>query len=138
MFDLFCGTYEDHGYVSKLLEYSRKLDKQTEDVLSVCELLYCVYALEKTSHFLTQSIQESGAEIWRRLSEFFAKTIDDHFYEYNPWILDSKRGEAFVYFYDELGIVRDEFRGRLYEISWRHHRVLYKYMDNLIRRYVEF
>ena len=136
VFDLFCGTYEDHGYVSKLLEYSRSLDKQTEDVLSVCEMLYCVFALEKTCHFLTQSIEESGAEIWRRLSEFFAKTIDDHFYEYNPWILDSKRGEAFVHFYDVLGIVRDEFRARLYEVSWRHHRVLYQYLDNLIRRYV--
>jgi hypothetical protein len=72
--DSFCGTYEDHGFITKLLEHSNK----HSDILNVCEMLYYVLALEKTCHFLTQPYasvlqQTSSENVWRKLSEFFAK-----------------------------------------------------------------
>ena len=138
--DAFCGTYEDHGFISRLLEHSNqkrddsKLASQSvQEILSVCELLYYILALEKTSQFLTTNYADSS--LWRKLSEFFAKTIDDHFYEYNPWILDCKRGSSWVHLYDELGTIKPEYNQFLYSTSWLHHRVLYKYFNNLIHRH---
>ena len=148
--DSFCGTYEDHGFFARLLELSfhfgdhslkTKLSKSVKEILSVCELLYYILVLEKTSKFLTIGFSnindDNSLNIWRKLSEFFAKTIDDHFYEYNPWFLDSKRGSAFVHFYDDLGIVKKEYSNLLYAISWSHHRTLYKFIRNLILNHSE-
>ena len=131
--DSFCGTYEDHGHLARLLEYSRQNknfseSQSTEEILSICELLYSLLALEKTSQFLTtRYYQDTLSNLWRKLSEFFAKTIDDHFYEYNPWILDSKRGSSFVHYYNDLGIIKEEYKTVLYSTSWLHHRILNKY-----------
>ena len=142
--DLFCGTYENHGYISKLLEYtssSSLINDAIEDILSVNELLCFLLALEKTNSFLSQRYQNqydfdfSPTNFWRKLAEFFAKTIDDHFYEYNPWILDSKRGSKFVKLYDDVGIIKQEYKQNLYLVSWKHHRILYKYFLNLINHH---
>jgi hypothetical protein len=147
--DSFCGTYEDHGYIARLLEFSKQQQQQQttnvnesiEEILSVNELLYFILALEKTSSFLTNRFSvndpDSASNLWRKLSEFFAKTIDDHFYEYNPWILDSKRGSAFVHYYDDLGMIKSEYKHALYSTSWLHHRILYKYFNNLILNHSE-
>ena len=147
LLDSFCGTYEDHGFIARLLEHSKQNEESssevhvsdsTQEILSVCELLYSLLALEKTSQFLTAPYSpEASPNFWRKLSEFFAKTIDDHFYEYNPWILDSKRGSSFVHFYNDLGIVKNEYKNALYSTSWLHHRVLYKYFYNLIINHSE-
>jgi hypothetical protein len=138
--DAFCGTYEDHGFISRLLEHSNQNEddkfaysQSVQEILSVCELLYYILALEKTSQFLSTNYADSS--LWRKLSEFFAKTIDDHFYEYNPWILDCKRGSSWVHIYDELGTIKPEYNQFLYSTSWIHHRVLYKYFNNLIHHH---
>jgi hypothetical protein len=65
-------------------------------------------------------------------TEFFAKTINDHFSEYNPWFLDLKRGSAFTYLYNDVGVLKSEYSEFLYKVAWTHHRLLYKYLRMLI------
>ena len=54
--DSFCGTYEDHGHLARLLEYSRQNEnlsesQSTEEILSICELLYSTLPLRKQVNF---------------------------------------------------------------------------------------
>ena len=126
--DKFCGSYEYHGHLSKLFE----LTKNKEEMFNCCELIYFLIALEKTNDYLCFKIDESKTEIWRKISEFFSKTIDDHFYEYNPWFLDQKRGSSFIEYYDNLGILKPNYSEQLYKIAWNTHKILYQYLLNLI------
>lgn len=127
--DLFCGSYEYHGHLSKLFELTTG---KKEEIFNCCELIYFLIALEKTNDYLCLKMDESRTEMWRKISEFFSKTIDDHFYEYNPWFLDQKRGSSFNEYYDHLGILKPDYSEQLYKIAWNTHNILYQYLLNLI------
>lgn len=132
----FGGTYEDPGILARLFQLAGPAGR--EQVARVAELATMTLALEKLAPFLTLPLQDvDEPELWRTLSEFMAETIDDHFYEYNPWVYDPKRGAAFAGsgfagFYDDLGILRPERAEELYQVAWTHHRALYPFLRRLI------
>ncbi|MBI1953260.1 MAG: NTP transferase domain-containing protein [Candidatus Omnitrophica bacterium] len=128
------GTYEEHGLLARLFELAKpKGQAAMERVTAAAELATMSLALEKTAPFLAAKADElDEGHLWRALAEFFAETIDDHFYEYNPWIFDPKRGGAFTDYYDELGVLKPERREKLYRLSWEHHRALYPLLRALI------
>jgi|GEM_PF-749725 len=127
----FGGTYEDHGILTRMFLLAG--EARREEVLSAMELLYMTLALDKTSDFLALAPADVDERLLlRALASFYAETIDDHFYEYNPWALDPKRGPAFKDFYGDLGILKPEKAEELYRMSWEHHRALYRYVRELV------
>ncbi len=126
----FGGTYEDAGILARFFELAGEAGR--ERVSAAMELLYMTLALDKTADFLVLPAQDVDERLlFRAAAGFFAETMDDHFYEYNPWAFDPKRGSAFGDFYDDLGTVKPEKAEALYEMSWSHHRVLYNYFRYL-------
>ncbi|MCM8812158.1 MAG: hypothetical protein NC910_03795 [Candidatus Omnitrophica bacterium] len=126
----FGGTYEDSGILARLFELAGEANRPA--VLAAMELLYTSLALERTADFLVLPAEDVDERLlYRAAAGFFAETIDDHFYEYNPWALDPKRASTFVGLYDDLGVLKPEHREEVYGLSWSHHRVLYQYFRYL-------
>ncbi|MBI3615282.1 MAG: hypothetical protein HY211_02075 [Candidatus Omnitrophica bacterium] len=129
--NIFGGSYEDHGILARLFELAGP--SRRDEVTAAMELLYLSSVLERTASFLVLPAEEVDERLLlRALAGFFAETIDDHFYEYNPWAFDPKRGLTFKDFYDELGALKPERAEELYQVSWEHHRTLYRYVRHLI------
>ncbi|MBI4530197.1 MAG: hypothetical protein HY709_01635 [Candidatus Latescibacteria bacterium] len=85
-----------------------------EKIAQGAELFYIVHALEVTS----DDVQP--LDLWRNLANFFAETMNDHFYEYRPWVYS--RGIGF-----------DDYRGdAMYDLAVRRHIWLYRYLRRII------
>ncbi len=131
------GGYEDIGDLGRLSQRANELmqngqidlrerDRRLESIAKGGELFYTLYAVEVTIAATHHAESERDIEaLWRRLAEFFAETINDHFYEYRPWIYD--RGIGFDHLEGEA----------LYELAALHHTWLYRYLRAVVCRYTE-
>ena len=131
------GGYEDIGDLGRIAQRIvertnqkkislKERDKHLECIAKAGQLLYGLLAIESTIGPTHQSDAERNIEaLWRNLAEFFAETINDHFYEYRPWIFDR-------------GIGYDHYKSQnLYEISVRHHAWLYEYIRSVICHFTD-
>lgn len=126
----FIGTYEEPGVIPQWFEAAGEDGRAR--VAEAAGLFHAALALEATAPYIGRPATQVEGQLWRSLSEFFSLTLDDHFYEYNPWVFDPKRGSGFSDFYDELGMLKPERAEELYTLSWNHHRLLYGYLRTLI------
>jgi hypothetical protein len=131
------GGYEDIGDFGRLAQRANELlqsgqidvtqrDHRLDIIAKGGELFYTLYAVEITIAATHHAEGERDIDaLWRSLAEFFAETINDHFYEYRPWIYDR-------------GIGYDHLEGEaLYELAALHHTWLYRYLRAVVCRYTE-
>ena len=131
------GGYEDIGdlgrIAQKIVERTNQnkinlseRDTHLERIAKAGQLLYGLFAIESTIGATHQSDAERNIEtLWRNLAEFFAETINDHFYEYRPWIFDR-------------GIGYDHYNSQdLYKLSVDHHTWLYTYLRSVICHFTD-
>jgi hypothetical protein len=131
------GGYEDIGDLGRLAQRASELlqsgqidrkerDRRLDIIAKSGELFYALYAIEGTIAATQRAENERDIDaLWRGLAEFFAETINDHFYEYRPWIYD--RGIGFDHVEGEA----------LYELAADHHAWLYRYLRAIVCRYTE-
>jgi len=131
------GGYEDIGDFGRLAQQLRehgqqgKIDAAAKEqglrcIAQGAELFYIVLAIETT---IAYTHQEPSAldtlSLWRALSGFFAKTLNDHSYAYRPWIYSRGTGYA-------------DYQGEeLYRVAVEHHLWLYRYLRFVLTRYTE-
>jgi hypothetical protein len=85
-----------------------------EKIAQGAELFYIVHALEITID------DAQPPDLCRNLASFFAETMNDHFYEYHPWVYS--RGIGF-----------DDYQGdAMYDLAVRRHLWLYRYLRHII------
>ncbi len=117
------GGYEDIGALARLAERAAGIPEQLEAVTQAMELFYVTFALAQTLQFALEDPAEIDERVfYKNLTDFFAETINDHWYEYRPWIFD--RGTAFEQVAAE----------QLYELANRHHDWLYRYLRTVLVR----
>lgn len=92
-------------------------DRQLERVASVAELFDCCKAIGLTIDFFW--LDSDPYTVWRAMADFFAESLNDHFYEYRPWVYS--RGIGFKHLSGDA----------LYELAVRHHRWLYHYLRSI-------
>ncbi len=126
------GGYEDIGDFGRLAQrlvesrpQGRLTDAQCQRRLKLlaqgAELFYILLALDHTIEFTRSGEgQADPALLWRRLADFFAETLDDHFYEYHPWIYS--RGIGFA------GLSGED----LYQLALERHTWLYRYLRQVV------
>jgi len=131
------GGYEDIGDLGRLAQRasellkngridSRERERRLDIIAKGGELFYALYAIEVTITATHRAENERDVDaLWRRLAEFFAETINDHFYPYRPWLYD--RGIGF----DHIG------GEALYQLAANHHAWLYRYLRAIVCRYTE-
>jgi hypothetical protein len=135
VYNIIAGGYEDIGDFGRLAQsiyesaQQGKIDtyakqKSLRRIAQGAELFYIILAIDSTIEFTGQVfIEMDDMGLWRTLSGFFAKTLNDHSYEYRPWIYS--RGTGF-----------SEYRGEaLYQLAVEHHGWLYRYLRFLIGNY---
>ncbi|MEE3233622.1 MAG: hypothetical protein VX294_05590 [Candidatus Latescibacterota bacterium] len=131
------GGYEDIGDLGRIAQRIveranqqqislAERDEHLERVAKAGQLLYGLFAIESTIGPTHQSTEERDIEtLWRNLAEFFAETVNDHFYEYRPWLYDR-------------GIGYDHYRGQdLYKLAVDHHAWLYTYLRHVICNFTD-
>jgi hypothetical protein len=90
------------------------------------ELFYILLAVEHTAEFTRPTGEpEAPSLLWRRLADFFAETLDDHFHEYRPWVYS--RGIGFA------GLKGEE----LYALAVERHAWLYRYLRTVVTHHTE-
>ena len=138
VWDKIAGGYEDIGEFGRLAQHvigeadlgivePASKPKRLRHIVLGVELFYIILAVESTLSFTVQDTDDSfdSLPLWRALTDFFAKTINDHSYEYRPWAYS--RGIGF-----------EEFKGEsLYELATVHHSWLYRYLHWVITRFTE-
>jgi hypothetical protein len=118
------GGYEDPGDIARLgtrvVEDWRderydetERDRRLALVADVAELFDCCKAIDLTIGFSTVAAEPQA--IWRALADFFAESLNDHFYSYRPWVYS--RGIGFSH-------IRDS---ELYTLAVEHYQWLYRY-----------
>ncbi|MEE3152276.1 MAG: hypothetical protein VX300_08390, partial [Acidobacteriota bacterium] len=131
------GGYEDIGDFGRLAQ--QVVEDQQQNRIDATEgqhrldliaqaaaLLYTLLAIEITIETTTLEIEAVDSRApWRNLADFFSATINDHFYEYRPWIYS--RGIGFAAYQEEA----------LYELALRHHAWLYRYLRFFVTHYTE-
>ncbi|MCC7263624.1 MAG: hypothetical protein IT369_13995 [Candidatus Latescibacteria bacterium] len=130
------GGYEDIGDFGRLAQ--RQTESRSQGQLSDAqcqqrlhllaqgaELFYILLAVDHTIEFTRGGEQADPALLWRRLADFYAETLDDHFYEYRPWIYS--RGVGFAGFTGEA----------LYRLAVDRHAWLYRYLRQVVVRHTE-
>jgi len=131
------GGYEDIGDFGRLAQQLRERGQQgridavakaqgLRCIAQGAELFYIVLAIETT---IAYTHQEPAAldtlSLWRALSGFFAKTLNDHSYEYRPWVYSRGTGYA-------------DYQGEaLYRLAVEHHQWLHRYLRFVLTRYTE-
>ena len=121
------GGYEDIGDFGRLAQQVREQEAGPglEEVARAGELFYILLAVETTIGFERDQEDDEGVGLWRFLADFFADTINDHFYQYRPWIY--ARGVGFAAYEDD----------ELYELANAHHAWLYRYLRFVATNYTE-
>lgn len=131
------GGYEDIGDFGRLAQKVAEAHHQGQLSSNQCqhhlrllaqgaELFYILLAVEHTIE-LTRPAEGliDSSLLWRRLADFFAETLDDHFYEYRPWVYS--RGIGFAGFAGE----------DLYQLAVERHTWLYRYLRQVVTRHPE-
>ncbi|MEE2659769.1 MAG: hypothetical protein VX733_14770 [Candidatus Latescibacterota bacterium] len=126
------GGYEDVGDFGRLAQAAveRAADEGTAQihldmVARGAELFYILLAVESTLPFSRAPENTDTQEIWRALADFFAETINDHFYEYRPWVYS--RGVGFSSYSGEA----------LYELAVARHDWLHRYLRLVVTQLTE-
>ena len=137
LYQCIAGGYEDIGDFGRLAQHIReraqqgKIDSATKElglgyVAQGVELFYIVLAIESTIAFMHDDPATfDGIALWRALSGFFAKTVNDHSYEYRPWIYSRGTGYS------------DLHGDSLYSLAVARHQWLYGYLRFMVTRYTE-
>lgn len=114
---LLAGGYENLGDLARLAEKVKGNKAFLMEVAEGVEFFYVTLALAQTLEFALEPKQEVDIRLfWKRAMDFFAETINDHFYPYAPW--------AFC-----KGIGFAEYEGEdLYKLANEHHNWLYEYL----------
>ena len=119
---LLAGGYEDMGDLARLAELAVPASKR-DQVERGMELFYVTFALAQTVQFAMEDPEEIDSRVFfKSLTDFFAETINDHWYNYTPWCF--YRGTAFSQLDNE----------ELYELSVARHTWLYHYIRTVIVR----
>lgn len=125
------GGYEDIGDFGRLAQHLREgfIDAEAKEqglmrIAQGAELFYCVLAIDCTIGYTRQAADDAPA-LWRALPGFFAETLNDHCYEYRPWVYS--RGIGFADYQGEA----------LYRLAVQHHRWLYRYLRFVLTHYTE-
>lgn len=131
------GGYEDIGDFGRLAQHLQelarpgKIDAAGKEqglcrVAQGAELFYIVLAIDSTIACTRQDPPAPEvSSLWRALAGFFAKTLNDHSYEYRPWVYSRGTGYA-------------EYRGEaFYRFAVERHRWLYRYLRHLLTHYTE-
>ncbi|MFB3786846.1 MAG: hypothetical protein ACE15F_10815 [bacterium] len=80
------GGYEDIGAVARLAEAANGNREQLEAIARGIELLYITFALAQTLEFVLVPAEDvDPALLWKNVVDFFAETINDHWFNYWPW-----------------------------------------------------
>jgi len=122
------GGYEDHGDIARLANIvadalrkelidEAERDWQLQRIANVAELFDCCRAIDATIGFLNTAAEPQA--VWRALADFFAESLNDHFYEYRPWAY--ARGIGFAHLHGDA----------LYALAENHHRWLYRYLRTI-------
>jgi hypothetical protein len=125
------GGYEDVGDFGRLAQIVVERDglensaTALDQIARGAELFYTLLAVETTLPFTRSGMEEDAVGLWRALADFFAETINDHFYEYCPWVYS--RGVGFAHLSGEP----------LYELCVRRHEWLAGYLRQTVVRHTE-
>ncbi len=115
------GGYEDMGGIARLAEAAQGDRKKLDQIAKAIELFYITFALANTLEFALGLPDEiDPALYWKSITDFYAETINDHWYEYWPWAYS--RGVGFE------SIPKEE----RFQLAIERHRWLYEYMRNLL------
>eukprot|EP01132_Coremiostelium_polycephalum_P009325 gene9325-11432_t len=132
VWDRLVGSYEEFGLLTNVYQSCGPNDLVQIAKLTT-ELFSVLLSLEKTGEYLSFDRQEiQDKNVYRSMAEFYAKTIDDHYYEYTPWVLDPKRYPLFSSYYDRVGALKQEHREAQYQLYWSSHRKIYDYMRSFL------
>jgi len=119
---LLAGGYEDMGGLARLAELAVPSSRLGQ-VERAMELFYVTFALAQTVQFAMEDPDEIDSRVFfKSLTDFFAETINDHWYNYTPWCYH--RGTAFSRHSNE----------ELFELSVARHTWLYHYIRAVIVR----
>ena len=125
------GGYEDVGDFGRLAQAVVEREEAgaaghgLRQVAAGAELFYILLAVETTLPYTREGAPADPEGLWRALADFFAETVDDHFYEYRPWVYS--RGVGF-----------DSYSGdSLYELAVEHHQWLGRYLRQVVTRHTE-
>ena len=115
------GGYEDMGVIARIAEAAEGDRAKLDRVAKGIELFYTTFCLAQTIEF-AQSAPEDVDErmLWKNLTDFFAETINDHWYEYAPWAYSRGVGFAAI-----KGV-------ELYKLAVERHAWLYRYTRTLL------
>ncbi len=137
VWDTIAGGYEDIGEFGRLAQHvtgeaelaslGREYQLgQLRRIARGAELFYIILSVESTLPFSALNPEANEPlSVWRSLADFFAKTINDHAYEYRPWVYS--RGTGFSSFKGES----------LYELAVEHHQWLYCYLRFVVTHFTE-
>ncbi len=134
IYQQIAGGYEDIGDFGRMAQQLREHVRQgkndehmqqqgLQQIAQGAELFYISLAIDSTLG-LTQESADPLA-IWRALASFFAKTLNDHSYEYRPWVYS--RGTGYLDFQAEA----------LYQLAVERHRWLYRYLRFIVTQHTE-
>ncbi len=115
------GGYEDIGGIARLAEAAQGDRALLETIAKAIELFYITFALAQTLEFALQLPDEvDPAVFWKNIVDYFAESINDHWYEYWPWAY--ARGVGF----------RDIPTEEKYALAVERHKWLYHYLRLLL------
>ncbi|MBN2326155.1 MAG: hypothetical protein JXR73_03305, partial [Candidatus Omnitrophica bacterium] len=111
------GGYEDMGAIARLAEAAQGDREKLNLIAKSIEMFYITFALGQTLEFALQSPDDvDPALFWKNVVDFFAESINDHWYNYWPWAYS--RGVGFNGIPD----------GEKYAMAVERHAWLYGYM----------
>lgn len=117
------GGYEDIGGVARLAEAAKGDRATLETLAKAVELFYAAFAMGQTLEFAVAARDEIEDHLfWKNYTDFFAEAVNDHWYEYWPWVYC--RGVGFQ------TIPRDE----LMALAVERHQWLYGFMRRALVR----
>jgi hypothetical protein len=127
------GGYEDIGDFGRLAqgiaERAANHEAKQDGLYQVAqgaELFSILLAVDCTTTLLHQESPSTDImSIWRALAGFFAKTLNDHAYEYRPWLYS--RGIGFADCQGEA----------LYQLAVERHQWLYRYLRHILTHHTE-
>ncbi len=115
------GGYEDMGGIGRLAEAAQDNRQLLDDIAKAIELFYITYALAQTLEFALALPEDVDVSLfWKNVTDFFAETINDHWYEYWPWAYS--RGVGF------MNIPTEE----KYAMAVERHAWLYEYLRTIM------
>jgi UDP-glucose/GDP-mannose dehydrogenase family protein len=114
------GGYEDIGAIARLAESAQDDREKLYIIAKAIEMFYITFSLGQTLEFALQTQDEiDPALFWKNVVDFFAESINDHWYNYWPWAYS--RGVGF-------NAIPDDER---YALAVERHSWLYDYTRQL-------